>query len=81
MLLEYNPNYHTPGKNIRLLRKQYALSRRALARLIGLTEKQLQRIEDGENEEPVFEMQVYCRLGQVFPLPEGKDICSPDLFP
>ena len=79
MLIEYNPKYHTPARNIRLLRKKYYLSRRALAKLVGISEVHLKHIEAEENA-PVFDSAVFSRLMQVFPIPEGKDICSPDLF-
>ena len=79
MYIEYNPDYHTPGKNIRLLRKQYAMSRCTLAALLAIDEAFLTEIEV-EQSPPILDSALYSRLMQIFPLPEGKDICSPDLF-
>lgn len=79
MYIEYNQNYHCPGKNIQLLRKQYAMSRRTLAVLLAIDEAFLTEIETGQNP-PILDGTLYCRLMQIFPIPEGKDIFSPDLF-
>lgn len=79
MIIEYNPNYHTPGKNIHLLRKQYALSCRALAKLLDIDIPYLKELESGRNP-PILEDRLILRLMQIFPMPEGKDILSPDLF-
>lgn len=79
MQFVYNPEYHTPGRNIQLLRKKYALSRRALANLLGTNDIVLKMIEE-ENLPPVLSSKMVRRLSEIFPLPEGKDIFSPDLF-
>ena len=65
MYIEYNQNYHPLGKNLQLLRKQYALSRRALARLVGISEFQLKRLEDG-SADPVISDVTLQRICQIF---------------
>lgn len=79
MYIEFNPDYHTPGKNIQLLRKQYAMSLRTLAAPLAIDEAFLTEIETGQNP-PILDSTLYFRLMQIFPLPEGKNICCPDLF-
>lgn len=64
MLIEYNEHHHI-SRNVRFLRKKYSLSRRALARLVGISEFRLERIEEG-TAVPVISDAVLRRLCQVF---------------
>lgn len=63
--------------NLIYLRKKYALSRRALARLIGTTEALLKGIED-KTFYPELPIEAYQRLCEVFHI-ESNDLATKDL--
>jgi len=50
-----------------------------LARLLDIDEPYLKELEAGRNP-PLMDHTLCCRLAEIFPLPDGKDIFSPDLF-
>ena len=54
--------------NIRHLRKKYSVSRRGLARLIGINEIELREIEAGRLR-PAFPYQQLKRLCNIFEIP------------
>ena len=74
MLIEYNDSHHL-GENIMFLRKKFALSRRALAKLLDISESQLKQIELGEP--PYFvDSSFLCRLCNFFGISKDTDLFS-----
>lgn len=65
------------GKNLVYLRKKYALSRRALAKLIGIGENTLRGIED-QTSSPELRLEVFQRLREVFHV-DANDLAQIDL--
>jgi len=53
------------GENIYHLRKEYGISRKALARLIQISEQRLRRVENGDVKARFYDFHLK-RLGQVF---------------
>lgn len=74
MLIEYNGN-HPVGQNILRLRKKYCLSRRALAKLLGVNEITLRELERGTSL-PVIADTTLCRLCQIFAV-EPEELVAP----
>lgn len=66
MLIEVTGTYCV--SNIKYLRKEYSLSRKALAKLIGMRFSLLKMIEDGKTVE-VFSRMELSRLCAVFDIP------------
>lgn len=66
MLIEVTGTYCV--SNIKYLRKEYSLSRKALAKLIGMRFSLLKMIEDGKTVE-VFSRAELSRLCAVFDIP------------
>ena len=64
-------------RNIRYLRKTYLLSRRALAKLVGISAYALQEME-AERAEPCISYQVLRRLCAVFDVNE-EDLIHMDM--
>lgn len=63
-------------QNIQFLRKKYSMSRKSLAKLIGISEQKLRSLE----EEPiptVFTYQQLTRISQIFDLPMEEIINHP----
>ena len=77
MIIELNDN--TCPDNIVYLRKKYAVSRRGLARLSGIREDTLRRIEN-HVDPPIFEYTVLRRICTIFQVPLedliGKDLSA-----
>ena len=65
------------AKNILYLRKKYCVSRRGLAKLMGMNEYELKGIEE-ERLYPVFQHPQLMRVGEIFGLPI-EDIIYRDL--
>jgi len=55
----------TVGQKILYLRKEYGISRKALARLICMPERRLGRVENGDANAKLYDFHLK-RLGEVF---------------
>jgi len=53
------------GDNIQCLRKEYGISRKALAKLIQIPEQMLRRVENGDVKAKLYDFHLK-RLGEVF---------------
>ncbi len=53
------------GENILRLRKEYGISRKALAKLVHIPEGRLRRVEKGEPDAKLYDFHLK-RLGEVF---------------
>ena len=67
MFVEFSYQYHHIFESILALRKQYFLSRRAMAELIGISERTLKGLEE-QTCEPVLPLSALNRLEKVFEL-------------
>ena len=56
------------GENIRNLRMEYGLSRKSLAKLIGIPVNRLRRVEEGDPDAKLFDFHLR-RLARVFDIP------------
>ena len=58
----------TIANNILQLRKEYGISRKALAKLVHIPEGRLRRLEKGDTDAKLYDFHIK-RLGEVFGIP------------